>query len=126
MKNGIIDRQLKLKLVSGKADYPKINAIVLVKGAPSSTHIDNYNKYIEELFRIATETEEMTIKENVKNASKALYNTRDNYFADEDIFDIPRPYSVNNFFLCCKYQSLLMSCCFLMLFFYYISFLKEK
>lgn len=36
----------------GKADNPKVNAIVLVSGGPDNTHEAAYNRYIEELNKL--------------------------------------------------------------------------
>ena len=41
---GISDDKIQLNFVKGKADNPKINAIMLVEGGPENTHAQSYER----------------------------------------------------------------------------------
>ena len=41
--------KLQVDFAVGRADNPKLNALLLVKGPRSSTHYDNFRKYMKAL-----------------------------------------------------------------------------
>lgn len=57
MKGGIKNGKLTIKFVKGKADNPKVNAILLVKGGVENTHKKTYDAYRDAMYQAQLEKE---------------------------------------------------------------------
>ena len=53
---------LHIRFQKGKADNPKVNAILLVKGNVENTHVHSFNAYKQTLINIQKEREEARLK----------------------------------------------------------------
>lgn len=42
LRNAVKDSELRIDFIKGKADNPKVNAILLVKGGLKNTHYSSY------------------------------------------------------------------------------------
>ena len=62
-KDGISsDGSLYIRFQKGKADNPKVNAILLVRGGADNTHVNNFNAYKQTLIDIQKEKEAERLK----------------------------------------------------------------
>jgi len=57
VKGGIKNGKLTIKFVKGKADNPKVNAILLVKGGVENTHKKTYDAYRDAMYQAQLEKE---------------------------------------------------------------------
>ena len=49
VSGALANGKLQVDFAVGRADNPKVNALLLVKGSRSSTHYDNFRKYLKAL-----------------------------------------------------------------------------